>query len=387
MGLTDASQKNIINVVEQFDYSTQSDKYNQGFIKWRKNKDNPYAFNFKQNRKESVFIDGKGFESRSLSAAEHETVTRIMNITGIAMLMWVVIDNILGKVCISIFDLLGFNLHASFFSTGIYGGSVEIVTALIVIGFFKILVPAVYIHKKLGMPVRVEFMTKLRHISDLLGSIFMAMAVSAVTSLPNIYTNRTRMVFNYFRDIDADASVWSQEQFIIYSIFDIIIVSIMSELFFRGAVFGALRQFGDIFAIIITSAMSALLVQDFRELPAALLMSAVASFGMLRSGTILTAIFVQIIFKMYRLSLVLFEANSPDSVFLKRNTFILAVFIIGAAGFILIYLLGKKKNHHHISDYKSDTPLKQRLMIAVRSFPVPAVGCVCLLAALIKLIL
>ena len=122
MQLTDTSEKNIINVVEQFDYSTQDDGYNQSFIKWRKNKDNPYAFNFKMDRRESVFVDGKGFESKSLPTAERNCVIKIMNVAGIAMLMWVVIDNIIGKAVISLFSFLGFDIHTSFFSTGFYGG-------------------------------------------------------------------------------------------------------------------------------------------------------------------------------------------------------------------------------------------------------------------------
>ncbi len=43
------------------------------------------------------------------------------------------------------------------------------------------------------------------------------------------------------------------------------------------------------------------------------MISAVASVGMLRSGSIFTAIFVQVIFKMYRLALVILEYGSPDT--------------------------------------------------------------------------
>lgn len=387
MQLTDTSEKNIINVVEQFDYSTQDDSYNQSFIKWRKNKDNPYAFNFKMDRRESVFVEGKGFESKSLPTAERNCVIKIMNVAGIAMLIWIVIDNIIGKAVISLFDFLGFDIHSSFFSTGVYGGDVEIVTSLILIGLMKVLIPAWYVHKKLKMPSKAEYLTKLRHSSDMIGSLCMAMAASAVTSLPNIYTNKTRLLYNYFRDIDADTSVWSQEQFIIYAIFDIVVLSVLSELFFRGAIFGALRQFGDVFALVITSVMSALLVQDVREFPAALLMSAIAAAGMLRSGSILTAIYVQIIFKLYRLALILLESTSTDTIYLHRNIFILAVFIIGALGFGTVYLLSKKKNRHRIASYKSEISMWERLVIAFRSYPVPAVVGVCVMAALIKLIL
>lgn len=387
MDLTDTSAETMINVVDQFDYSTQNDTYNEKFRAWRRNKENPYAFNFKLNRKESVFVEGKGFEKKSASATEQKIIGRIMYIAGMAMLMWIVTDNIFSKLIVAVFDALGFDIHTSFLSTVPYGGSGEIITALIVTDIVKILLPAAYIHRKMKMPRRVEFMTSLNHASDLIGTICMAMAVSAVTSLPNIYTNRTRQVFDYFRNINADVSVWSQEQFVLYTIFDIVLISAMSELFFRGAVFGALRQFGDVFAVIITSVMSALLVQDIHELPSALLISAVASVGMLRSGSIFTAIFVQVIFKMYRLALVILEYGSPDTVFLKRNTFILVFFIIGALGVVVLYIFNKKKDSHRMAAYSSEITLRERLVIAFRSFPIPAAVAICLLAAIIKFVL
>jgi hypothetical protein len=387
MDLTDTSAETMINVVDQFDYSTQNDTYNEKFRAWRRNKENPCAFNFKLNRKESVFVEGKGFEKKSASATEQKIIGRIMYIAGMAMLMWIVTDNIFSKLIVAVFDALGFDIHTSFLSTVPYGGSGEIITALIVTDIVKILLPAAYIHRKMKMPRRVEFMTSLNHASDLIGTICMAMAVSAVTSLPNIYTNRTRQVFDYFRSINADVSVWSQEQFVLYTIFDIVLISAMSELFFRGAVFGALRQFGDVFAVIITSVMSALLVQDIHELPSALMISAVASVGMLRSGSIFTAIFVQVIFKMYRLALVILEYGSPDTMYLKRNTFILVFFIIGALGVVMLYIFNKKKNSHRMAAYSSEITLRERLVIAFRSFPIPAAVAICLLAAIIKFVL
>ena len=57
MKLTDTSGNTIISVVDQFDYSTQNQTYNENFIKWRKDKDNPYAFNFELDRRESVFVE------------------------------------------------------------------------------------------------------------------------------------------------------------------------------------------------------------------------------------------------------------------------------------------------------------------------------------------
>ena len=104
-------ERTIIDVVEEFDYSTQNESYNKNFRKWRKNKNNPYAFNFSTNKKERIFIDGKGFVSNSPAESEHETISRIFFIIGTAMLLWVTIDNIIGKMIIYFLDITGVNVH------------------------------------------------------------------------------------------------------------------------------------------------------------------------------------------------------------------------------------------------------------------------------------
>lgn len=90
MDIKNATHKNIIDVVDEFDYSTQNDNYNDSFIKWRKNKDNPFAFNFSANKNESLFIEGKGFINDSFMASEYEIINRIFFILGTAMLLWAV---------------------------------------------------------------------------------------------------------------------------------------------------------------------------------------------------------------------------------------------------------------------------------------------------------
>ena len=65
MKVSDTSEDTVIDVVEQFDYSTQNEAYNENYITWRRKIDIPYAFNFTRNRKESVFVEGKGFENKN----------------------------------------------------------------------------------------------------------------------------------------------------------------------------------------------------------------------------------------------------------------------------------------------------------------------------------
>ena len=63
-------KKGIINVIDEFDYSTQNDEYNEEFRSWRKRGDNIYAFKFEKNERESIYVDGRGFIDDSLEYVE-----------------------------------------------------------------------------------------------------------------------------------------------------------------------------------------------------------------------------------------------------------------------------------------------------------------------------
>lgn len=376
--------KNIIDVVSEFDYSTQHKNYSDNFRKWRRNKNNPFAFNFSANRNESIFIDGKGFVNNSPAISEHETISRIFYIIGIAMLMWVTFENIIGKIIIYALEIIGVNIHSAFFSTSCYGGSVEIVTVMIILSLLKIYAPALYMHRKLKMPLKVEFMGTMNHPTELIRAIAMSLIVCTITSIPDAYSSSAKEIYDYFKSANADISIWGQAEYVIYTIFDVIITSVSAEILFRGAVFSALRQFGDIFAVIVTSVMAALLTQNFPDMITIFFISVICSVGMLKSGSVFTAFAVRTVFKMYQLSIVIIEASTSENMFLIRNLTMTGIFIISTVSLIVIYFTRKNKNH--LAEYNSEISLKERLVFSFRTFPFTAVAAICIIAASIKII-
>ena len=380
-------EKNVVSVVDEFDYSTQNDAYNDGFRSWRKNKNNPYGFRFRKNNRESVFVDGRGFVNNSLEEIEQEMVTRIFYVIGIAALMWIVIEDVLGKFAISALGILGVNINTDFFSSVVYGGGAEITAALIAITMLKILLPGYYVHKKLALPRRVELMNKMNDPLELVGAIGMTLLVCTVVCLPKAYSSDTHEIYAYFSSLYADVKVWNQTEFIIFTIFDVVIVSVATELLFHGAMFAALRQFGDPFALIMTSLTAALLTQDIYEMPAVLLITFTAGFGMLRSGSLFTAAAVQIIFKMYLLAMAILEVDTSDRMVLTRNFFMLAAAAVGAVLMLTVILTKKRRGKLKLAIYRSELNLFQRMFIALRSFPYSIVMGICLLYALIRAVI
>ena len=371
----------IINVIDEFDYSTQNESYNEQFRKWRRKKENKFSFSFSSNKNESVFIDGKGFVSENAVSAEKEILSRIFCTVGNAMLIWLVTDTIILKFLIKFFSIIGINVHNNFFSTGIYGGSIEIVISIIIVSLIKMLVTMLYMHKQFRVPLKVEFMHTMNHPSGLVTAISLVLVVCTVINIPSAFSVETKEIYSFFRNIDADVSVWGQAEFLVYTIFDIIVISILSGMIFCGAMFAVCRQFGDLFAIITTSLTAALLTHNFNDMAAVFLISAIGSYGMLRSGSIFTPIAVNVVYKMYILALTVIEVDPSVNMSITKGMFMAAVFIAGTAGTIICFLHNRKKDIK-LAVYESEFSLGKRIVFSVKVFPYIAVGLICIVYAL-----
>lgn len=377
-------QGNIVDVINEFDYSTQNESYNKDFRKWRKKKNNPFSFSFAENKKEIVYIDGRGFIVNSAVDAEKKVLSNIFHYLGLASLIWIVFDDVLSKIVISLLSFFGVNIHNNYFSSVIYGGSKEIVAVIIIMTFIKVLIPLLFLHFKFRLPSKVEFMRSMNNRVALFGAISTALIVCVMTSLPTAYSSESKEIYAFFKNVETDVSVWGQSEFIVYTIFDIIVISIVSEIFFRGAMFAVLRQFGDVFAIIITSVITTLLSQNLQTMPAVLLISLVASYGMVTSGTVFTSIAVVIIYKMYTLTLTIIEIDPSEKMPLTRNLFMILVLVVGGTGLMIYWIYTVKTKKYGLSFYKSELEAKERFIHSIKTFPFSAVLLLCIVSALVK---
>lgn len=60
----------IINIIDDFNYDAQTEEYNIEYKKWRSNKDNPYAFNYVENKKEKHLWTARALFMRTLNQSK-----------------------------------------------------------------------------------------------------------------------------------------------------------------------------------------------------------------------------------------------------------------------------------------------------------------------------
>lgn len=376
-------EKKIISVVDEFDYSTQNETYNQSFREWRMRKNNRYAFRFRKDERERVYIDGRGFVEKSFESAEKWTLSMIFHTIGYAALMWLVLENVAAKIAISCLDFFGMNIHINYASSIFYGGCHEVTIALVTIDILKILLPLIYLHFKIKTPKKAELMGSMNNPSALVGAISAAFIVSVIASIPSAYSMEVREAVSFFNAVESDTSIWNQFDFLLYTVSDLLVIPILSQLLFCGAAFVALRQFGDAFALIVTAFSAAVLTQDFNTMPAIFLITLISSCGMLTSGSIFTAISVNVIYRMYNLTLALIETDTSENMPFIRNMFMAVVVIAGTIG-LAYFRLSTKKKPLNLAHYSSSTTFMQRIIHSSRTFPYSAVAIICIIYALIK---
>ncbi len=380
------NKKGIINVIDEFDYSTQNDEYNEKFRSWRKRRDNTYAFKFEKNERESIYVDGRGFIDNSLEYTEKKVLANIFFTLGIASLMWIVFDDLVSKIIVSLLGFAGLNIHTNFSTAIIYGGCHEVALTLVILGILKPVIPMLYLHFKFKVPFKAEVMGKMNNTSALVGAISLAFLVCVATSVPSAYSTESKEMVAFFASSGADVALWNQFEFISYTVFDVIISPIIVQLLFCGASFTVLRQFGDPFAMLMTSFTAALLTQDFHLMPTVFLITLVGCYGMLASGSIFTAVSVNIMYRMYDMTLTLIETDSSDNMPLIRNLFMAAVVVLGSVG-LAFYRMSLKKHRIKLALYVSDITFGGRIVQAAKTFPYSAVSILCVIYAAIKAVL
>lgn len=376
------NSSHIINVIDEFDYSTQQKDYNRHFIEWRKNKDNPYAYNLSIDKKESVYVVGQGFVDTSVADAEITILSKILGVIGVAVLSLLLIEDVFDKLFVALLDLIGLDVHCSISSALIYGGRTEVVITLILITLAKFIVPLAIVHKKFRMPKQIRRPCSLKDPAELISTICVAMMLSVIASFAFGFLDEMKGIYSFFLAYNADVSVWNQGEFVAYAFVDIVVVSVISELLFRGAMLTALRQFGDVYAIIITSVIAGLCTQDLSVMFGTMGISAVCAIGTLRSGSIMTAITTRMAYKIFLLILTIIDSKATDSAELIRTGYMIAVFVTAAVLFIALFLTKERRKRPFFARYTEHTSLQRKLISTVKVIPIAAFIAISLFASI-----
>ncbi len=301
---TEKMTEKMIDVAEEFHCPHQADSYHEAYRAWRRLPDNPYAYAYTKHPKEAAFSENPSVLPPSRAMVEKTVLQRISMLIASAMLLYYAAENILDKLLIAVLNAAGFRIDFVFLEYTMFGDEQAGFLVVSIISFLKYGLPAVFLLWKLRMPAKVALPMKVRQPSQLLAGMALTMLLSA--GLGTFLVPRSSELKKYEMLLD---SVSSSDSFLfLYEVLTIFLLPIVIELFLHGVMFQVLRQFGDAFAIGITTAVSMMLMHTPSDILRVGIITLTISYYMVQTGSFSSAVVLHIIHEIYMFALYYLEA-------------------------------------------------------------------------------
>lgn len=359
---TDSVEENIIDVAKDYTCAEQSENFNENYRKWRK--ESPFGFYFVKDTNLLVYIDGKGFVDDRPEKAEKKFLSRNMYIIGIALCVYFLLEATLPYLAAYIMNLFGYNISNDFVFGIMNATSVQYTAISSIIAFIKITIPILILFIARKTPMNIIFPVKITNKEAARISFPVVLMICGVALCCSFFWSITLDAFS----IDVSpASVKIGDSLgsaLISSIAYIIIFPVLKELFLRGAIMQSLRQFGDGFALILTSIISALLKHDISHLWFVLLTSFCIGYVTLCTGSVVCGIFADIFISIVVYIVSTLKSFLPNNIFSVITAIIILSFMI--LGFFLFYAISRKQEDTLLYRFpKSYMALNDKLTVAL----------------------
>lgn len=295
----DNSKKNksfVIDVANERTYQNQNEGYNKAYTKWRSDIKNTYAYQYVQDTREHSYVAGEGFVQNKAGAAENIALRKCLGLMGIIMLTMLVFDSV------NFFLAKTLNSHYTrnmvMFSDKENNVKEDIplwfAAAFAAISTAKYLIAILMVKLITKIPVKVSMphtKNKTLMICNSVIVMLMVMVIGRIASfLISTFLGLFKIDTVYAFMMNSD----DHRIKIISVCLNCIILPILCEVFFRGFVLQLFRQFGDTFAILVSSILCGFAFYDVAYIGYAICCSVILGLFTIRTGSIVTPILMHI---------------------------------------------------------------------------------------------
>ncbi|MBR2913618.1 MAG: CPBP family intramembrane metalloprotease [Oscillospiraceae bacterium] len=293
----------IIDVVEDFQCPYQTDKYRDALRKWRRRDENRYAFRATRNPRESSFSDSVRITEPSPSKTEQEVLYRLGYLIGCAMVLYFTVENILDKVIVWLLNAMGMDIQMLFWGTNLYGDERHVFLVVVLINALKYLIPLAVLQRFLRLPLAVSMPSYISSLKEFLLGVVLTMMLSVGCGLFSVTNSNELEKYKLI----CNAVGVDDTRMILYTLFTVLVMPILIELLLHGAMFQVLRQFGDSFAILAVTLLSAVIMHSLEDALRIAIMTMTFSYFVIRTGSFWTAVFLHIVHEIYMFTLFYIE--------------------------------------------------------------------------------
>lgn len=343
------------------DSPVKDDEYNKSYREWRLSENNPFVFSGNRFRKLHTYVDGIGLCENTSEKREKAALKNMCALIMIIAVIYALAENVLILPVIMLLKVFGIEISYSFHENMAYGNQHAVLLVFIIEGIMKLLLPVFIARKMLKMPAKTAYPVRMGSkwaCFAAVSSVFIGFVIMSLLRLylpTNIFTaNNVSLAYKLSLNMDAGCSV-------IFLIFELIVLPMLMELLFHGALFQAMRQFGVSFAVLVTAFLSAAVMHNPFSAGTVLITSIIAGYGIWQSGSVLTGIIVHIIGRTLSFTLY-WSMDLPDINGIPAEIiFLLLVLAAGLLGWLMLSGFGRKVLS--MKDYGTFLSMKTKLKI------------------------
>lgn len=291
----DPTPNYILDVTKLSSYQNQTEEYYQSYGKWRSEKNNKFGYKFVKDIREHTYQDGKGFVSDSPDKAERKTLASCFNLIAVVLIISQLL-NLLEHFIIA--RMNRFSIYSSVFFLDL--SRIENVS------FSEVLVSCVFRILKLAVPIAIFFFVtrfpkavalpkaKNKDYELSLCGISFILLVTILSRTANNGLNMLTNIIGIDFSNNSFLHTYDTKSIVLFCIVEYFIFPILTEILFRGIILQFFRQFGDFFAILVSCITSVICCRDISQIMPVALYSVILALFTIRTGSITTAIFMQI---------------------------------------------------------------------------------------------
>ena len=216
----------------------------------------------------------------------------------------------------------------------------------------------------------------------MLSSFFITIAAFSVSNIWLLFSSVNIISYSALGNAYYAVSYMSPAYQMIYMLYELLIVTALTEIMLHGEVFHVLRQFGDWYAVAVTSMLAVCAAHSPVTVLMEFVVSVIAGCAVLRSGSLLSAIFNRIACRVILLVLFLMEIQPSHRMYIYRPWFLVGLLVVGLVGMVLFTNPARKRcglvtQKHYLSP-------RQRLAVLQRSGPLAITFGLCLVLMVIE---
>lgn len=327
----------MVDVASDRVYNNQRDDYRDAFTRWRNDRSNKLGYRFVHDTREHTYVEGGGFADKQAVTAETTALHNCLQFLSVLMLIYFAFEQFSFLLMKTRYTYV--HINRTFYSMRNVSLSVSseqmyfyCITRIALLAF-----PIIALLKIVKLPPQVALpRAKLNRELVVYGFSVALMLFSCFRFFDHLLTYTFRMVHidvTFYSYIQTD----TERAQIVYFVCELIIVPILTEVLFRGCILQLFRQFGDNYAIFISSLAAALCYHDITKILYVFMLGMALGVFTIRNGSLFPAIVTQLFFTNTTL---LLNTVAKEKFLIRNNIVEIGVCLgILAVAFILMMFM------------------------------------------------